>query len=111
MNYLAGVVNLSKVCPGLDVGGQDLWLSKNLNSVESQSPRKDVTKIHNDKWNRLNTNFFPKGRNREVLETGKVSFEQFISILSRWKGKNEGREGKSREGARKEKSSAFHSEK
>lgn len=24
MNYLAGVVNLSKVCPGLDVGGQDL---------------------------------------------------------------------------------------
>lgn len=52
-----------KVYPGLEAGGQALCLSKNLNRVGSQSPRKDVTAIHKNKWNRLSTNLFP---NREM---------------------------------------------
>lgn len=43
--------------PGLEV-----YLSKNLNRVESQSPRKDVIKIHKN-WNGLSANLFP---NREM---------------------------------------------
>lgn len=59
MDYHIG----SKVWPGLDAGGQALWLSKNLKKVEGQSPRKDVTHIHKNKWNGLSTNLFP---NREM---------------------------------------------
>lgn len=60
MNHHVGVVSLSKVCPVLEAGGQALWLSKKLNSVESQSPREDLSKIPKDNWNRLSRNFFPK---------------------------------------------------
>ena len=40
---------------------------KPLSNVVSYSPRKDVTKIQNDRWNRLNTNFYPKWKNGEVV--------------------------------------------
>ena len=49
MNYYVGFVNLSRVCPGLDVGEQDLWLSKNLSGVPTVVQWvKNTAHIHED---------------------------------------------------------------